>query len=141
MELQCSCCKEVKSVELFPKAKNKKRGYAWECKSCKKERREQKQASMSPEEWTLQNRRYWLKSQYNITLEEYNLKLKEQNHKCAICSTDEVDVFKQTLYVDHCHGTGNIRGLLCHSCNAALGLLKDSQILLDNAKEYLRKYS
>ena len=96
---------------------------------------------MSPEEWATQNKKYYLKSQYGITLEDYNLKLKEQQHKCAICNTDEVDVFKQTLYIDHCHTTGKIRGLLCHSCNVALGLLKDSQTLLDNAKDYLRKYS
>lgn len=140
-QLQCSCCKEIKSVELFPRATKKKRGYAWECKACKTERRDQKKASMSSEEWALQNKKYYLKSQYGITLEDYNIKLKEQQHKCAICSADEVDIYLQTLYVDHCHTTGKIRGLLCHSCNAALGLLKDSQTLLDNAKDYLRKYS
>lgn len=126
---------------MFPKAKSKKRGYAWECKSCKIERRNKKKESMSTEEWNAQNKGYWLQHKYGISLEEYNAKVKEQNHKCAICFTDEVDVFKQTLYVDHCHNTGKIRGLLCHSCNVGLGVFKDSNTLLDNAKEYLRKYS
>jgi Recombination endonuclease VII len=36
---------------------------------------------------------------------------------CAICS-----VRRQRLLVDHDHGTGLVRGLLCTSCNTAEGL-------------------
>ena len=138
MELKCSCCQKIKDVSLFPKATKKKRGYAWECKSCKATRRKQKQESMSAEDWALQNRKYWLQSQYGMSVEEYNNRLKEQNHKCGICFADEVDVFKQTLYVDHCHTTNKIRGLLCHACNTALGLFKDNEQVLEQAKIYLK---
>lgn len=109
-QLKCSSCKETKDSSLFPKASKKPRGFAWECKDCKNTKRAEKKQNTPPEEWALLNKKYYLKSAYGITLEDYNNKLKEQNHKCAICFADEVDVFNQTLYVDHCHTTNKVRG-------------------------------
>ena len=140
MDLLCSSCKETKDSSLFPKATKKKRGFAWECKTCKKETRKNKKKTMSSEDWALLHKGYYLKSAYGITLIEYNNFLKQQNHKCAICYADETEVLNQTLYVDHCHSTGKVRGLLCHPCNASLGLLKENIEVLENAKNYLRKH-
>lgn len=44
---------------------------------------------------------------------------------------------KMKLVVDHCHSSGVVRGLLCHNCNRALGLLKDSTRNLESAIRYL----
>lgn len=137
--LTCSTCKEEKEPEAFHKAANKKRGYQFSCISCRKDKKDKHKNSMSPEEWALLNKQYWLKSEYGISLEDYNLMLKQQEHKCAICNTDETDVYRQTLYVDHCHSTGAVRGLLCMQCNSGLGKFKDSLERLEAAKEYLRK--
>ena len=125
---------------MFPLAKGKTRGYAWDCKACKKTKREDKKASMSSGDWLLQNRKYWLKTQYGLTLDDYNNKVIEQDHKCAICFKDETKVFKGLLFVDHCHTTGKIRGLLCSNCNTALGKFEDSQNTLMNAVQYLEKH-
>jgi hypothetical protein len=84
-------------------------------------------------------RKSHLKRQYNLTLDEYNNKLKEQSHKCAICGTDEVDV-KGKLHVDHDHITGKVRELLCINCNTGLGQFKDSIKLLSKAIGYLEKH-
>ncbi len=138
--LKCSHCKLEKEETDFPKATNKSRGYAWICKACKKEKKLAKQASMTPEEWYLQNRRYWLKSEYGLSLEDYNELLKNQKHKCAICDADEVDSFKGLLFVDHDHGTGKVRGLLCHHCNTALGKFRDSTEILNKAIAYVEKH-
>ena len=140
MLLKCSHCKLEKEETEFPKATNKARGYAWVCKSCKKEKKLAKQASMTTDEWYMQNRRYWLKSEYGLSLEDYNTMLKDQNHKCAICGTDEVDAFKSLLFVDHDHETGKVRGLLCHHCNTALGKFKDSTEILKQAIAYVEKH-
>jgi hypothetical protein len=63
-----------------------------------------------------------------------------QEGKCALCHTDKPNGRGKRLHVDHCHGTGKIRALLCHSCNAGLGAFKDDPALLRAAIDYLEKY-
>jgi hypothetical protein len=135
--LSCSHCKLSKPCKDFPKAIGKARGYAWICKKCKTQKKADKKASMSNDDWMLLNRKYWLKSQYNLSLAGYNEKLVAQNHKCAICACDETEAFKSLLFVDHCHTTKKIRGLLCHHCNTALGKFRDSSEILAKAIQYL----
>ena len=80
-----------------------------------------------------------LKKTYGITIEEYKKMLYVQNGVCAICEKECVS--GRNLAVDHCHETGNIRGLLCSNCNPGLGHFKDSIKLLDRAIQYLSKES
>ena len=83
------------------------------------------------------------KFEYSITPEEYERKKAEQGGKCAICR-QETDL----LVVDHAHSCcsdrktcGNCnRGLLCRSCNTAIGLLKESVEIFNNAIQYLKGY-
>lgn len=92
--------------------------------------------------------RYWkspekhrnvrLKIEYGITLDDYNKLYESQNGKCAICSEEKSDNGKDGLVVDHCHKKGNIRGLLCASCNNGLGRFKDSIKSLEAAIVYLQ---
>ena len=67
----------------------------------------------------------------------------EQEGKCAICG-DLPEVNKKnhgTLCGDHEHtNPPQPRGLLCSSCNAAIGLLKDSSAVAENAMVYLMKW-
>jgi hypothetical protein len=61
-----------------------------------------------------------------------------------ICGTHADDVphtsFKHNpLVIDHDHTTGEVRGLLCPTCNAGLGHFKDSPELLLKAALYLQK--
>ena len=78
-----------------------------------------------------------LKSNYGMSLNQYDLLLKKQNSKCAICKKS----FKVvgTLCVDHDHKTGEVRGLLCRKCNSILGLAKDSLVIFNNAIKYFKK--
>jgi len=78
-------------------------------------------------------RNWQLKKKYNITQEDYEILLEQQNFKCAICK-EESD---KKLHIDHDHKTGKVRGLLCSPCNTGLGLMKDSILLLQNAMIYL----
>lgn len=75
---------------------------------------------------------------YGIKLTEYNKLLLEQSNKCAICGYEFGQVQGDT-YVDHCHSTGGVRGLLCRACNAGIGQLKDSVDLLHKAITYLER--
>lgn len=56
---------------------------------------------------------------------------------CQICGRASEP--GRRLSIDHDHVTGEIRGLLCASCNYGLGCLKDSPALLDAAKAYLTR--
>lgn len=62
---------------------------------------------------------------YNITYHDYMHMQNVQDGKCAICENESV---KERLSVDHCHTTGKVRGLLCRSCNRALGIIGDANM-------------
>ncbi len=75
----------------------------------------------------------------------------EQQQSCGICGLHWLQckpskrsryelVFLQRLYVDHCHTTGRIRGLLCNNCNIAIGMLNDDPALFDAAKDYVIRH-
>jgi hypothetical protein len=73
---------------------------------------------------------------YGITLEQYNLLLNHQEGKCAICSK-YIGCERKRINIDHDHNTNRVRGLLCNSCNTALGRLGDSVEGLLKAINYL----
>lgn len=63
---------------------------------------------------------------FGITLEHYNVMVKVQEGRCAICGKPESRIDNRSkkvksLVVDHNHDTGAIRGLLCDLCNRLLG--------------------
>lgn len=74
-----------------------------------------------------------LQGLYGLTLEQYDHLVIAQGNACAICR----DAFKTTPNVDHDHRTRKVRGLLCKTCNRAIGLLKDAPGVLRRAAEYL----
>lgn len=74
----------------------------------------------------------------SIPASEYAVLMTAQNNQCAICKCDSgINNRGDKLAVDHCHTSGKIRGLLCHKCNTALGLLKDNPAHLESAIRYL----
>lgn len=77
---------------------------------------------------------------YGITLEQYNEILERQEYKCAICLQPS-NTMKKSMPVDHNHITGKIRGLLCSTCNTAIGLLKENPDLFIRAVSYLHRYT
>lgn len=61
------------------------------------------------------NRNKQLIRKYGITLEDYEVLLKNQGGVCGICGKPPKP--DRALDVDHDHKTGKVRGLLCHNCN------------------------
>jgi len=83
----------------------------------------------------------YLERQYGIRLEDYERMHQQQGGGCYICGSEGFKInphSKVLLAVDHCHDTGRVRGLLCHNCNRALGLLGDNISNLKSAIEYLK---
>jgi hypothetical protein len=79
----------------------------------------------------LQSRADHLKRQYDLTEHEVEAMRDAQGGVCAICRT------APAVHVDHDHATGKVRGMLCFSCNAALGHFKDEPAVLRRAARYL----
>ena len=142
----CKTCGVEKQEELFPKGYKKKDGsygLRASCKECTVKhnldlyhnrggKQKQKQRSFKNN----------LKK-YNITPEDYQLLLYKQDGKCAICKSDKShrSNISYNLFVDHCHTTGKVRGLLCHHCNAGIGYLNDDVERLQSAIRYLNENS
>ncbi len=76
-----------------------------------------------------------LRKRFGITLEQWKLMVEAQGGVCAICRQEPG---KRGFFVDHCHGTQVIRGLLCGKCNTGIGMLRDDPEIVENALAYLR---
>ena len=79
-----------------------------------------------------------LKRRFGITIKKYDEILKSQKGVCAICKSDCPS--GKNLAVDHCHKTGQIRGLLCFNCNLGIANLKESKEIFHKAAEYVEKF-
>ena len=132
----CSTCKESKDLTSFGKLTSAKDGFNHRCKTCM---RASGRASIerNPEGYALRKRESWLRRNYSITVTDYDRMVTEQNNSCAICNSQEMGTNRGYWCVDHCHTTGKVRGLLCSSCNKALGQLGDTVEALEKAIAYL----
>lgn len=77
-----------------------------------------------------------LRDRYGISNKEYNDLLISQNNVCAICGGLSYTK-RKTLFVDHDHLNGNVRGLLCLECNHGIGIFKENIDLLQKAIKYI----
>lgn len=82
----------------------------------------------------------WAKimSAYGLTKQQFEELLAKQGGTCAGCDTSEPG--GRGWQVDHCHGTGRVRGILCSKCNTGIGLANDDPEVLGRWIEYLRCY-
>lgn len=84
-----------------------------------------------------------LRKRYGITESDYEALYQKQGGVCAICGKSETVPHGKTgkpgrLSVDHCHKTGQVRGLLCSRHNLMIGLMQDDPETADRAAAYLR---
>ncbi|MFE2407116.1 endonuclease VII domain-containing protein [Kitasatospora sp. NPDC059408] len=80
------------------------------------------------------NRKWQLEYFYGLSLERWDELVLAQEGRCAICNRPA------ELVVDHCHRTGNVRELLCGTCNSGLGHFKDDPIRMRAAATYIEKH-
>jgi hypothetical protein len=91
----------------------------------------------APERHGVIQREKRLLKKYGIGLGQYDMLLRLQNGTCALCLRPPKNL---PLHVDHDHGTGAIRGLLCHRCNRGLGYLR-VRAVLERAVGYVERQS
>ena len=89
------------------------------------------------------------RSRAKVSIEERTELLNKAGYKCQICGTASSGndcpvtgtVKTKSLCVDHNHDTGELRGILCRSCNVGLGNFKDNIDLLKKAVQYLERWN
>jgi hypothetical protein len=145
----CVRCREERPIDAFHGDRSRSDGRYPYCRVCAAEvSAASRVKNASPEQREKDRRRaqqrMWGKTGISFTLDEYDQMFLKQGGVCAICSQSERA--KNTdgpgpLRVDHDHGTGRVRGLLCHSCNVALGLMQEDVDRLEMAARYLRRHN
>lgn len=137
---KCTKCKKVLGTSEFHKCKQNKKGLSYQCKACRTIRAKEwykEKLGDGGMSYSDRNR----KSKYGVTPEKFKAMRNECGDACSICGRPETKVVKGVLYdltIDHCHTTGKIRGLLCASCNLAIGMLQDDIDILASAISYLK---
>jgi Recombination endonuclease VII len=95
----------------------------------------------------LNARKNHLAYKYKLTLEEFDIKLFNQDYSCALCK-EPLDLDNpKAINVDHDHSCcpgeytcGDcVREILCSMCNKGLGSFRDSPELLSQAIKYLMR--
>jgi hypothetical protein len=157
---RCKKCKALKPLTQYYGAEGARDGLRSECKSCSLAYRRQwyrdnrdraisyvrawQQANPDRvRAWRVRNRdrrneqmrEIHLRNKFGLTVEEYDRILEAQGGVCALCDARATPGI--SLHVDHDHGTGEIRGLLCMRCNNALGLFREDPDVLKRVAQYV----
>ena len=119
----CTKCRQSLSDDSFYKRnyKNGKVGLQSKCKKCSTEIR----------------RDYGYKHEkmrHQLKLSKKDIERLIAPGECANSACRNRD---RRLCIDHCHHTKKPRGLLCHNCNTALGLLGDNVQVILGLSQYL----
>lgn len=94
-------------------------------------------------DYQVRKRRSYNYAKYGITSEDYMDMWNKTDGKCYICGQEETverNGKVKRLAIDHCHDSGEVRGLLCQNCNRGIGLLKDNVETLEKAIKYLKDH-
>lgn len=134
----CTRCDKEQDLEEFHRYFRDKEGRRTECRTCMRQR-----YLDNPEGYARRNRAGHLRRKYGLSPSEYEDLVAKQEGLCAICGEGESAIGRNgqplPLAIDHCHDTGEIRGLLCFNCNTGLGRLGDNVQALERAIEYLKR--
>lgn len=134
----CTGCLELKDISLFGAKRVNKDGKDTRCKACRNNYIKRRMS-----EPLFRNKRkqattfYTRRAKYGLSKQQYYTMFNSQYGLCKTCLKPETRE-RRSLCVDHCHKTGVIRGLLCDSCNRALGFVNDNIDTLVNMIEYLQ---
>jgi len=150
----CPKCGKLKRFEEFGKCAKVAHGLAYDCRLCQsvyhaarrrthyEQLREAKLKSLANciAADPLYIRRRNLKSNYGLSLDQFEAMFRAQDKRCVICRTAKPHRRSGVWTVDHDHKTGAVRGILCSHCNSALGFMRDKPGSLTAAVEYLRQH-
>lgn len=130
----CSACAEEKEASFF--RKRHRFGYEFYervCKECQLAQNKKWQKNNKDRSRQL-DRNGKTRRTYGAKGLEYRKLIDAGEATCFSCGETK------NLHIDHCHATGETRGILCHWCNTALGLLKEDIEKMDSLAKYTLSY-
>ena len=128
----CTKCLKYKEYKHFHKRKScKVTGRNSQCKSCVNLTR-RSSFNYNNNMMTVSLKKYGIK------IDDYDKMYENQGGKCAICETRDFGSRKRPC-IDHCHESGEVRGLLCSRCNTAIGMFDDNTTTIKRAIDYLEE--
>lgn len=139
---RCRDCGNDKPLSQFPLQRLGRLGRHPLCKICRAAQERRRYArdraalleqARNDERRKQRVRRRSLVRKYGLDEHDHRVLFTAQRGCCAICDRRAL-----RLVVDHDHRTGKVRGLLCVTCNFALGELEDDPSRCDAAAAYLR---
>lgn len=155
LQKHCNTCNQDLLIDQFYKSGTSKDGHQYSCKTCAKRivsdhytknkrlsiEKAKRWAERNPEKRKDIAYKSRLKRDFGITLEQYKEMLVGQNGRCKICNSEGSGgrSTKYKLFVDHCHKTNKIRGLLCMKCNSGIAYFNDQPERLLAAIKYLER--
>ena len=125
----CKSCYNNRRKNISPTRKQYKADYYQR----NKETIDKKKKKPTKEE----TRKYGLKYNYGLTLEDVEAYFIIQKGVCYICGS-KIGNGGRRMVIDHDHSTGNVRSLLCHNCNVGLGYFKENVLSLERAIKYIK---
>lgn len=158
-EYACSRCRATKPQAEFHRDARRPNGLQSECKRCQRERHRDAYRA-NPEPMRAKHRAAYkanpgprreysrkyqaanlgrvrenrVKRLYGLSLADVAAMLERQERSCAVCTRP---ISERTRKIDHDHRTGTVRGLLCHACNTAIGLLRECPRTARAAADYI----
>jgi Autographiviridae endonuclease VII len=134
---ECKSCTKARRRAWY--ADNREREVArvreWQQANRERVNENQRRLNARPERRRKQRDAYYRRT-FGISADEFDALRDKQGGGCAICGKRPQRV--ASLHLDHCHDSGEIRGILCLSCNQGLGKFREDAELLDAAARYLR---
>lgn len=136
---ECAWCHFALPLSEFSIDSRRENGLRVYCRQCRSERRIGEHLKRDIDKYNIARKKWrGAKTERDRNI-DYGALLSSQDNKCAICQKSVLE-YKKRFCIDHDHETGKTRGLLCHSCNLALGNFKDSVNSLKRAVKYLEYY-
>lgn len=135
----CRVCNKEKDLTDFPLGKRNRDGHRNECKSCYAAYYRE-YYKKDPERYKEKSRNQKSYKRHGITEDQYNQLISLHNGMCHLCLSRPATV------IDHDHNCCNhrscgkcVRGVLCTSCNTAIGMLKENLETIHRIEEYVSR--
>jgi hypothetical protein len=126
----CKQCGEHKLIHEFHRNRAAEDGRYFMCKPCHKVYSRERRKNQTP----LQRAKWNNRARYGIEPEEIEAMHKAQDDICPACCTP----LRGKYVTDHCHKTKKVRALLHAQCNAALGMMREDFVSIQQLSSYAR---